>query len=259
MLMPAGWIGRNVFRTAVNPSLEAAGKTSCFARSGNHIRPTQPAFKLVVMAALLCMAGGVEARHRGGSGGVPGQFDYYLLSLSWSPAFCLESPGAAECHGPRRYGFIVHGLWPQDERGHPEHCDLHREVPEEVVRDMADIMPARGLVYHEWSAHGSCSGLEPADYFALVRQAYHGVSIPPQLSAPRAPIEQSTSAIGDAFMQSNPRLPPGSVVVICSRQDAPRLREVRLCLGRDLEPRACSADVMREACRAPGLIVPPVR
>jgi ribonuclease T2 len=136
---------------------------------------------------------------------------------------------------------------------------MRREVPEEVVRDMADIMPARGLVYHEWSAHGSCSGLEPSDYFALVRQAYLSLRIPPQLSAPRAPIEQSTAAIGEAFVQSNPRLPPGGVLVVCSKQDAPRLREVRVCLGRDLKPRTCSADVMREACRAPGLIVPPVR
>ncbi len=136
---------------------------------------------------------------------------------------------------------------------------MRREVPDDVVRGVADIMPARGLVYHEWAAHGSCSGLEPGDFFALVRRAYGSVTFPPQLTEPRAPVEQSTAAIGAAFLQSNPRLPAQAVVVTCTRQDAPRLREVRLCLGRDLAPRACSADVLREACRAPVLIVPPVR
>lgn len=212
-------------------------------------------------AVLLCVFGGAEARHRGHStgGGEPGEFDYYLLSLSWSPAYCLDSPGADECNGPRRYGFIVHGLWPQNERGHPEHCNVHREVPDDVVQGIADFMPARGLVYHEWSAHGTCSGLEPADYFALVRQAFRSVIIPPQLTAPHAEIEQSTAAIADAFLRSNPRMPQQAVMITCTRQDAPRLREVRVCLGRDLAPRACSQDVIREACRAPELVVPPIR
>lgn len=212
-------------------------------------------------ASSLSVYGTAEARHRGhyNGAGVPGEFDYYLLSLSWSPAYCLDSPGADECNGPRHYGFIMHGLWPQNERGHPEHCDMHREVPDNIVRDVSDFMPARGLVYHEWSAHGTCSGLEPADYFALVRQAYRSVNIPPQLTAPRAQIEQSTSAIVEAFLGANPRMPSQALLVTCTRQDAPRLREVRVCLGRDLAPRACSQDVIREACRAPQLIVPPVR
>ncbi len=149
----------------------------------------------------LCAAGSVSARHRSHAGeSAPGDFAYYLLSLSWSPAFCLSSPGSAECNGPRRYGFIVHGLWPQNERGWPEHCDVHRDVPDDVVRGIADLMPARALVYHEWSAHGTCSG-----------------------------------------------------------QGAPRLREVHICLDRNLAPRACSDDAMRGACRAPQVIIPPIR
>ena len=215
---------------------------------------------IMFFAVLLGAFGAAEARHRGHNGnGTPGEFDYYLLSLSWSPAYCLDSPGAAECNGPRRYGFIAHGLWPQNERGHPENCNVHREVPEDVVQSIADFMPARGLVYHEWSAHGTCSGLEPADYFALVRQAYRSVNIPSALTAPHAEIEQSTNAIADEFLRSNPRMPQQSVLVTCTRQQAPRLREVRVCLGRDLAPRACSQDVLREACRAPELIVPPIR
>jgi ribonuclease T2 len=212
-------------------------------------------------------AGSASARHggqggQGGQGGegAPGEFSYYLLSLSWSPAFCLTAPDAAECNGLRRYGFILHGLWPQYERGWPEHCNVHRPVPDELVREMADVMPARTLVYHEWSTHGTCSGLEPAEYFALARRAFAGVSIPPELSSPAQAIERQTAAIQSAFLRANPRLPAGSVLITCSGQDAaPRLREVHLCLDRNLTPRTCSADALRGACRASEVIIPPVR
>jgi ribonuclease T2 len=213
----------------------------------------------VLATALLCAAG-VSARHRGRAGeGTPGDFAYYLLSLSWSPAFCLSSPGSPECNGPRRYGFIVHGLWPQYEQGWPEHCDVHRSVPDEVVQGIADLMPARALVYHEWSTHGTCSGLEPAEFFALVRRAHAGIVVPPQLSNPTRATEQSPAAVADAFLHANPRLAAPSLVVTCSGQGAPRLREVHVCLDRNLASRACSADVLRGACKAPQLIIPPIR
>lgn len=212
----------------------------------------------------LCAAGGATARHRSHQGAAPGttapgDFAYYLLSLSWSPAFCLSSPNQAECNGPRRYGFIVHGLWPQNERGWPEHCDVHRPVPDEVVQGIADVMPARGLVYHEWSAHGTCSGLEPREYFDLVRRAYGSVIIPRELLQPDQAMEQSPATIATAFLRANPRIVAQSVVVTCSGQDVPRLREVHICLARDLTPRSCSADVARAACRASQVIIPPIR
>jgi ribonuclease T2 len=212
---------------------------------------------LILLASVLAMS--AAARHRKSSDGEPGTFDYYLLSLSWSPAFCLSDPGAAECHGPRHFGFIVHGLWPQYEKGWPENCNVHQQVPDSVVSSVADIMPARGLVYHEWSAHGTCSGLDPQDFFALVRRARAGITVPASLSGVTHQIEQSPSAIAAQFLQSNPKLAAQSIVVTCSRQDAPRLREVHVCLDRDLNPRPCSADAARGACRAATLIVPPIR
>jgi ribonuclease T2 len=220
---------------------------------------------LRVAAALLAIActlagGGAAARHRNHSGGgEAGEFDYYLLSLSWSPAYCLDSPGAAECTGPRRFGFIVHGLWPQGERDSPEHCDVHRQVPDDVVDGIGDLIPARSLVYHEWSAHGTCSGLEPAEFFQLVRRARAQVTVPGELATPGAPTTQSTDSLVGAFLRANPRLPAGSVLVTCSHQDVPRLREVRVCLNRDLSPRPCGASALRGACRADQLVVPPVR
>jgi ribonuclease T2 len=223
-------------------------------------RPPLPPGAIALLALVMsCFAGIASARHHSqSSGGAPGEFAYYLLSLSWSPAFCLASPAAAECNGPRLYGFIVHGLWPQNETGWPEHCDVRRAVPDEVVLGIADLMPARALVYHEWSAHGTCSGLDPAGFFALVRRASASVAIPLELSGLSQATEQSPAAVAAAFLHANSRLLPQSVVVTCSGQGAARLREVRVCLDRDLAPRACSPDAAREACRAVQMIIPPI-
>jgi ribonuclease T2 len=225
------------------------------------MNPRLPRSAVVVclLVALLCTFS-AGARHRNrASSGEPGEFDYYLLSLSWSPAFCLASPNSAECNGSRRYGFIVHGLWPQNEKGWPENCDVRSQVPDDVAQGISDLMPARGLIYHEWTAHGSCSGLDPAHFFGLVRRAYTQLVIPAEFSQPSQSIQQSPASVLGAFQHANPKLPPLSVVVTCSGQGTPRLREVHVCMDRDLAPRACSADAARGACRAPTLIVPPVR
>ncbi len=216
--------------------------------------------KVCLIALLLQGAAKVALarHHHRDADAAPGEFDYYLLSLSWSPAFCIQQPDSPECSGPRRFGFIVHGLWPQNERGWPQHCG-DGELPDAVAGGIADLMPARKLVYHEWSTHGTCSGLDPQAYFDLVRKARSSVNVPGSLQNPQAAIEQAPAGIVGAFMHANPRFPADSVVVTCSRQGVPRLREVHVCFDRELHPRACSADSLREACRADSVVVPPVR
>src|SRR5229473_2691520 len=55
--------------------------------------------------------------------GKPGEFDYYLLTLSWSPQFCAGHWNDPQCTGPRKFGFVVHGMWPQFKNGSwPESC-----------------------------------------------------------------------------------------------------------------------------------------
>lgn len=215
----------------------------------------------LVMLLMQGLAGTAEARHhhRRNADATAGQFDYYLLSLSWSPAFCIQRPDSAECSGPRRFGFIVHGLWPQNERGWPQNCGGDALLPDTVVSGMSDLMPAEKLIRHEWTTHGTCSGLDAEAYFGLVRKARASITVPESFQSPRAPIQQAPADIVGAFMHANPRLPADSVVATCSRQGEPRLRELHVCFDRELNPRACSADSLKETCRADSVIVPPVR
>lgn len=190
--------------------------------------------------------------------GEPGRFDYYVLSLSWSPSFCETATGAAreqQC-GARPYSFVVHGLWPQYERGFPESCLVPPpRLDRRIVSAMLDIMPAPRLVYHEWDAHGTCSGLDQHAYFDLVRRARAAVQIPPQFEHPQQPIESKPGELVNAFARANPGLPPDGVMLDCDRM---RLREVRICLTRDLRFRSCGVSPGR-ACRAGTVVLPPVR
>lgn len=215
-----------------------------------------------VLLAVMGMVEIASARHphrQRASEAEAGQFDYYLLSLSWSPAFCMQMPDSPECKGARRFGFIVHGLWPQNEQGWPANCGGDFFVPGPVVEGMADLMPAKKLLYHEWSTHGTCSGLDPEAYFGLVRRAWNGVVIPREFTNPGVAIERSPDDIVNAFLRANPRLPAASVVATCDRAGAPRLREVHICFDRQVKARACSADALHQACRAASVIVPPIR
>jgi ribonuclease T2 len=215
---------------------------------------------LLLTALLLGAALSADARHHNRSqNATPGNFSFYLLSLSWSPAFCLSKPDAPECSGSKRYGFIVHGLWPQYEKGWPQHCRSEASVPDSVVQSVADIMPSSQLARHEWETHGTCSGLEPADYFALLRKAYSSIEIPKVFTAPHESVQQSPPVIATSFMGANPKLPAKSVVVVCGTQGNPRLREVHICLNRDLTARECSPDALHEACTADSVVVPPLR
>ncbi len=42
-------------------------------------------------------------------------FDYYVLSLSWSPTWCAlegDTRGSPQCDEAADYGWVLHGLWP---------------------------------------------------------------------------------------------------------------------------------------------------
>lgn len=188
-----------------------------------------------------------------------GDFDNYLLALSWSPSYC-ESEATArdrlQCGG-RPFHFIVHGLWPQNDRGYPEECPTDNpRVPDALIDEMLDIMPSRGLIGHEWRSHGACTGLAQEDYFATVRAAWQKVFIPARFEQLDTVLTISPRDIVSEFVRANPMLKPDQISVTCSSN---ALDEVRICLSKDLQFASCGAQAKRSMCRQDKIRMPPVR
>lgn len=186
-------------------------------------------------------------------------FDFYVLSLSWSPSYCAAEGNDAneqQCSGGRPYAFVTHGLWPQFERGYPEYCGIaERDVPRDRANALLDIMPSRGLIRYQWRKHGSCSGLGQGAYFADVRAAWNKVAIPQQFVRPSGFATVKPEAVEAAFLEANAGLPRDGIAVTCDRR---YLREVRICMTRDFQFRSCP-EVDAAACRASQVVMPPVR
>lgn len=187
-------------------------------------------------------------------------FDFYVLSLSWSPSYCSSSQGAGnrqQCGTDRRYGFVVHGLWPQNENGYPEFCASNEpeHVPDAIGRQMFDIMPSMGLIGHQWRKHGSCSGLSQKDYFAVTRAAFKAVNLPQAVSSGKQGQTISADGLEKAFTQANPGMSQQGISISC---DAGRFEEVRICLTHDLKFRSCQ-QVDRQGCQTNKMTIPPIR
>lgn len=191
---------------------------------------------------------------------MPGQFDFYVLSLSWSPTHCealgQRAAKEAQCSRSRPYGFVVHGLWPQHERGFPESCQVPPPyVRNDVLRTVEGVIPSRGLAIHQWKKHGTCSGLNAREYFDTLRAARNKVVIPPQFVGLRDYRMASPAEVEAAFLASNPGLRHDMISVTCDRR---RLREVRICFSRNLGFRSCP-DVDRRSCNLSKMVLPPLR
>lgn len=183
-------------------------------------------------------------------------FDYYLLSLSWSPSFCASKGASSpeQCGLDKRYGFVVHGLWPQAENGdNPMSCSLSVKPSPELADRMMDVMPSHHLIEHEWQKHGTCSGLSPEEYFANLRSTFQNVRIPKTLQRPVQPVRLSSDDIKSQFVESNPGLTKEMFTVHCRNV----FSEIRFCLDKQLRFRACGKRV-RDAC-AGMTVFPPLR
>ena len=193
----------------------------------------------------------------------PGQFDFYVLALSWSPSFCEASRergssgrSTAEQCGERPYSFVVHGLWPQYEKGFPEFCQVPApRLDRGIVSSMLDLMPSPRLIFNEWDKHGTCSGLNARAYFETLRKARAVTKIPADYIDVKEPLLVAPASVEEAFIKANPGMTPQSIAVTC---DSKRLSEVRVCLTKDFRFRDCG-ETGRRTCRRDKVVMPPVR
>jgi ribonuclease T2 len=192
----------------------------------------------------------------------PGQFDFYVLALSWSPSYCEAAQERAPARAPdqqcagRPFSFVVHGLWPQYERGFPAFCQVPApRLDRRIVGEMLDLMPSPRLIFHEWDRHGTCSGLSQNAFFEAIRKARAAVKIPPDFVALDKPIMVTPGDVVEAFVKANPGLSRADLAVACDRK---RLSEVRVCLNKDFSFREC-VEVTRRACKRDAIAMPAMR
>jgi ribonuclease T2 len=187
----------------------------------------------------------------------PGEFDFYVMSLSWSPGFCkLSEKSYSQCDAGANLGFVVHGLWPQYEHGFPEDCG-GSSYPSRAAIDAAHgLYPDDGLARYEWRRHGTCSGKSPTDYFADVRRAREAITIPTAFLSAKDQQTLQPADIERAFEAANPKLKPGMIAVGCR---SATLQDVKICFTKDLADFRACPELTNRDCKVHDLSVPPTR
>jgi ribonuclease T2 len=218
--------------------------------------------RLLIVLSAVCsvvIASDASAQARGErKGGTPGEFDFYVLALSWSPGFCAAREEGmrekAQCAAGSGNGFVVHGLWPQNETGYPTDCGPGGRSPSRMARDAAqNVYPEPELATLEWRKHGTCSGKSPTEYFSDVKFARENVVVPPAF-IPGSPGIGATAEkewtpldIERAFITANPGLREDMLAVSCRKN---LLQEVRICMTKDLRGFRTCPEVDQRGCRA---------
>jgi ribonuclease T2 len=210
----------------------------------------------LLLFTVMLAATAVAKKHHKPAPPQGGNFDYYVLSLSWAPNYCAGHPSdhSAECKVGGHVAFVLHGLWPQASAGQPPlSCGNVSPVSAETVRHMLEYFPDRGMVQHEWEKHGSCSGLAADEYFGKVEQAFKSIKVPDQFrtldQSQTLPIKQIEKAFADAN-----NAPANAFRVSCH---AGELVNLEACVDKDLKYQACTQSV--HECSSSQLLMRGVR
>ncbi|MEM9715021.1 MAG: ribonuclease T2 [Pseudomonadota bacterium] len=185
-----------------------------------------------------------------------GDFDYYVLSLSWSPNFCarIDDPDHPQCDPNRNYGFVLHGLWPQYEEGWPSFCPTAERAPSRAMTAAeAPLYGSSGSAWHQWRKHGTCSGLSAPAYYETAREALRSVKLPSILRKIDREMEINPKVLEETFLEVNPEMTPDQVTITCKSN---MFQEVRICMTKDLELRTCGSDVVRDCTLPDPLFLP---
>jgi ribonuclease T2 len=185
-------------------------------------------------------------------------FDFFVLALSWSPDYCATNGDndPQQCSIGKKLGFVLHGLWPQYNKGYPSNCSTEK-MPEAVKDQFPGLYPNDNLFDHEWEKHGTCTGLSPIEYLQAGKALKETVVIPAEFRAPEKPFRISVAQLKDLFTQANPDYPAEAFLVSCSSSGR-YLKEIYICFSREGLPAACSAEMQKTAqksCQAKDFLV----
>ncbi|OKH52996.1 ribonuclease [Calothrix sp. HK-06] len=218
--------------------------------------------QLFITASVLLTTTSVSSNAFAQSKGTPGKFDFYVLALSWSPDYCAAKGDndPSQCKQGKKLGFVLHGLWPQYQKGYPASCTTER-LPETVKQQFPNLFPSAKLYNHEWEKHGTCTGLTPAQYLTLSKQKKDSVSIPTAYAKPSKPFRTTINKLQSDFVGANPGFTSQSIAPYCSGSGR-FLQEIFVCFTKDGKPGPCSAEVIKRSqrsCAQPDFLVRNVR
>ena len=125
-------------------------------------------------------------------------FDFFVFATSWQPEECYNEPTYTGCSNPNKIWssqLTIHGMWPQFNNGSwPSYCsnepfdssiiyndldseifyeywpNVRYEIPQEGVASKKEYEDYASFWEHEWTKHGTCSGLDQETYFTKTMQ-----------------------------------------------------------------------------------------
>lgn len=251
-----------VFGIFVIQYLQQGGEdeTATLPSSGPVTATARPATK--VLASPSPAAGARPSSTPTAKPGKQADFDFFVMSLSWSPDYCATSGDndPQQCSLGKKLGFVLHGLWPQYERGYPQYCSVVK-LTQEVKGKFPNLYPSDKLYTHEWDKHGTCSGLTPEGYLAISKKLKDSVVVPAPYKAPEQPVRVTTEKFKQQFVEANPAMTADALAVYCSGSGR-FLQELYVCFTKEGKPRECSKEVQDKAiktCDNPDFLVRNVR
>lgn len=176
----------------------------------------------------------------------------YTLALTWAPQYChnnfRDASAAFQCQSGNRFGFTLHGLWPDGVgKEWPQYCTSTDLLPDAVIKQHVCATPSPQLLQHEWAKHGTCMGTTPEGYFSKSNGLYAKLRYPDMNALSRKPL--TAGRFADAFAAANPGVPAAAVRVTANR--AGWLDELWLCLDKSFAYTRCEANSGGLAATAP--------
>ncbi|CAN5245644.1 ribonuclease T(2) [soil metagenome] len=166
----------------------------------------------------------------------------YTLALTWGPEFChahARDPGARiECGSGNRFGFTLHGLWPDGiGKEWPQYCAATPLLPAKLIRQHVCSTPSVQLLQHEWAKHGTCMQTTPDAYFARSTGMFGKLKFPDMDALSRSPA--TAGKLAEAIAAVNPGVPADAVRV--TRNAKGWLDELWFCLDKQFAYERCKA------------------
>lgn len=178
----------------------------------------------------------------------------YTLAVSWSPEYCRNGRGNGpdnfQCNRTiGRFGFILHGLWPESRSGPPpQWCSTAPAPSPEILRRNLCMTPSARLLAHEWAKHGSCMAPTPDAYFRASAALWQSLHMPDADALSRLP-ELTVGDVRRAFIAANPGWNAQQLGIVTTRSGW--LQELRLCYGRNFRPASCPRRTLGQSDNTP--------